>query len=565
MEAKLEGFFRSTLHQLLKSRTCSYNHAFEAWKRKSDTLKPGWVWSVSELQKMFIDYVLRLHVKITMFVDSLDECESPTAARDLIDILRDLVSRCHSNESQLRICISSRHYPNVCVNGSLQITVEESNQVDIIRYTNTVLRGLPIAPDSGLSTEIACRANGMFLWASLMLKRIRDAVYDGESRKELRAIIKRTPQDLEDFFGTIIDTIPTDEREQSSLMFSWVLLARRPLRLAEFIQAPGFRKRYRKYRDYTTSDVIRPEQMKRLLAKYTRGLIEAVHVQKRAKSLDASDLADLRVQFIHESVRQYVSSHPSMLGYGMEKKWSNPGFADDVLARTCFNYIKAVCIESRVTNLAKQPDGQELAESSDDYREIFEDRAFLEYAIGFGFQHAKAADLAGRPPMHLFHDNLDAHDCNSWWFSFAFISRELFQGGLGFERFRLGSIRTAHLKAFTATPIAFAYAHRLDSWIQHLVGDDHPKLGRFELSNALCLVVGLGDTERVAPLIRAGADVDYDHPGLGTPLCIALSIAQDDMVTALLTHNATILKGPRKRNALVVAVLYCPAEISTLR
>ncbi|KAH7190094.1 hypothetical protein DER44DRAFT_851736 [Fusarium oxysporum] len=82
METKLEGFFRSTLHQLLESRDSTNNDAFTEWKRKNSLIRSGWAWIVKELKDIFETCVVRSTVKITMFVDALGQCESPSAARD---------------------------------------------------------------------------------------------------------------------------------------------------------------------------------------------------------------------------------------------------------------------------------------------------------------------------------------------------------------------------------------------------------------------------------------------------------------------------------------------------
>ena len=265
METKLEGLFRSTLHQMLESRHVTDDEAFTEWKRKSSFIKSGWTWTVRELQNMFERCVRRSTVKITLFVDALDECDSTSAARDLMELLTKLCQR-HDHDSSPpapKFCVSSRHYPNVGVDETLQIIVENTNQVDIRKYTKQILqRFMPDFED--LSRKITSRSEGIFLWALLVLDKIRTAVEDGEPRQTLYSIIDRVPPRLEELFQELMESIPIDEREQRNLIMLWVLFARRPLSLSELNHAFAFRAGYSTYLYYETSDdAIRPEQMRR--------------------------------------------------------------------------------------------------------------------------------------------------------------------------------------------------------------------------------------------------------------------------------------------------------------
>jgi hypothetical protein len=562
METKLEGFFRSTLHQLLKSHGSTNDDAFTEWKRKNSSIKPGWTWTAKELQDMFVKWIVRSTVKITMFVDALDECESPSVARDLMDLLTS-IDRCHdSGQPRLKICVSSRHYPNVGVAEPLQITVEETNQGDITQYINMTLRRLQIDPGNDLSMEITSRSRGMFLWACLVLKRIREALEDGEPRKELKAMIYRTPPLLEEVFKELIDGISVDERERSSLILSWILFTKRPLSLSELDHALAFRTEYRTYLDYKNSDeFVRPEQLRRLLAKYSRGLVETVEIQEWGSSV-AETLPTFRVQFIHESVRQYMLSHLDVITSGLDAKWSNPGFVDDVLAQSCFNYVKAVCVESTVVDdIVRQLEARRF-NPGQLCKGHTKDRPFLEYAIQFGFAHAKVADLSGLPPLYLFQSSTDgATGTTSWWISFTSIFRLYWRRG-----YHNGWLipKTKHWSEYTTTQLAFACAYQLDSWVNYLLEGNRLSLGEPDLSKALCVAAASGDKNSITSLINAGSDVNYEEPMFGSPIYLSLVYGRDDIVSILLEHKAAVRLGPRRHNPLIAAVLYRPVEIVRL-
>jgi hypothetical protein len=563
METKLEGFFRSTLHQLLKRHGSTKDDAFIEWKQKYSLIKSGWAWTVKELQSMFVKYAVRSTVKITMFVDALDECESPSDARKLMGLFNNTDHDQEAGQPRLKICISSRHYPNVGVDEPLQIIVEKTNQGDITQCVKMALQRLQIDLSDDLSTEITSRSNGMFLWAFLVIEKIREALDDREPREELKAIINRTPPRLEEVFKGLIDGIPVNERERSNRILSWILFTKRPLSLTELYHALAFgsEDKYQTYSDYETSNgFIRPEQMKTLLAKYTRGLVEAVEIEEWGY-LGSPSASTVRVQFIHESVRQYMLSDQGVIISGSDAKWSNLGFVNDFLARSCFNYIRAVCVELRsINDIVKKLETRRFYPGQL-YKYHTKDQPFLEYAIQFGFAHAKTADLNGLPPSYLFPSTIDnVAGKASWWITFTSVFRLYWKrGGHG----SYGSV-IEHWSECATTQIAFACAYQLDSWVNHLLGNNQPDLDKTDLSKALCVAVSMGNQKSIALLIEAGADVDYEDLTLGSPLCLSLLIGRDDIVAILLDHKATIRMGSRKRSALVAAVLYRPVKIVRL-
>ncbi|KAJ8114870.1 hypothetical protein OPT61_g3352 [Boeremia exigua] len=552
MESRLGGFLRSTLHQLLRRHGSHRDDAFTEWKRKCSLIQSGWTWTVEELQDMFVRYVVRLVVKVAIFVDALDECEPPANARKLMNLLTNThhgPTPAQLKQPQLKICISSRNYPNISVDEPLRITVEDTNHGAITQYVQKALRHLQVDLSDDFATEITSRSSGIFLWATLVIEKIREALDDGEPRGRLRAIIDHTPPQLEEVFRDLFNSIPTNERERSNRILSWILFAKRPLSLSELNHALAFgsEARYQTYSAYENSDdFVGPGQMRLLLAKYTRGLTETVN--------GPTD----RVQFIHESVRQYVLLGQGVINPGSDADWSNLGLVDDLLAKSCFSYIKAVCTELGVVNdivRRLQDRGFQPGQLSKDHTK---DRPFLEYAIQSAFAHAKTADLSGRPPSYLFQSNINAGiDNASWWNAFTSVFRLYWKRGYHSSRYPPD---INHWSECATTPVAFACAYQLDSWVGYLLEDDQTRSNSVELSKALCVAASSGYWKGVALLVEAGADVDYEDPILGTPLYISLRIGRDDFVVELLNWNATARMGSRNRSPLVAAVLNRPKE-----
>ena len=510
METKLEGFYLSTLHQLLRSHGSANDDTFKEWQEKKKIVRSGWAWKVKELQRMFKQYVVRSTISITIFVDALDECESASAARTLMDVLTNINHVDDSGQPRLKFCISSRHYPNVGVAEPLQIIVEKNNEVDIAQYIETTLQSFRKDLGDNIPREIASRAEGMFLWAYLVLKRIVEAIENGELLTKLYDIIRDTPKKLEEVLQELIDDIPIYEREQSNLLISWVLFAKRPLTLAELTHAWAFRTQYSTFLEFESSeDVVRPEQMRRLLAKYTRGLVEAVEIvyldfeidvefvepKKVTLATTENPVPTFRVQCIHESVRQHLLARRHVTSVDMDTKWSNSGFADHVLALSCFNYIKAVCAETQVVDGIVTQMRCQRFEVGQLYQHHTKERPFLEYAIQFGFDHAKAADIEGYFPLYLFRSTKGADTTSpSWWMSFASIVKLYWKRGWH-DMPRDRDIK--HWSQYATTQLDFACAHKLDSWLDNLLSFNSPGSDRLGLSKALCVAAAFGNESSV--------------------------------------------------------------------
>ena len=553
MECKLEGFFRSTLHQLLKKHNPIGDKILIEWREKAASIKSGWTWAVQELQDMFQRCILQSSAKVTLFVDALDECESTSAARDLLDLLTDLGHGYGTHRSRLRVCASSRHYPNVGVAEPLQITVERTNQTDIASFVRKKLRRL-VTDSDDLSSNIASRAEGIFLWALLVLTKIRAAVEDGEPQKTLYTIIELVPRRLERLFQELIDSTPVIEREQRNHLVLWVLFAKRPLSLSEINHALAFRVEYATYMHYTKSDdFVRTEQMKRLLAKRSRGLVEAVDVQERHDET-AEPIQAFRVQFIHESVRQFILSKHKTLLLDSDMKGSISGVAHNILARSCLNYIKAIFTELGNTN---DTVGQSKWTSFESEQHC---AGYTEYATKYGFEHAEAAEANGFPQSYLFESIKDpTSGLASWWISFTLFMNP-YQSHLPRIRSRLEY--DAHhdfWSNYITSELAGACAYNLHSWVQFLL-EDNRKPGKAALSQALCSTAISGDERSLTLLIQAGADVNHNEAVLGSPLYLSLVYDRLDILTVLLKHKASICVGPQKRSALVLATLYSSVE-----
>jgi hypothetical protein len=248
----------------------------------------------------------------------------------------------------------------------------------------------------------------------------------------------------------------------------------------------------------------------------------------------------------------------------LDAKWSTSGFVDHVIARSCLNYIQAVCVESDVINdIVKRLETQRFDPGAL-CKDHTKERPFLEYAIQFGFAHAKVADLNGFPRIYLFQSTITnatgKASCVSWWTSFTSIFRQYWKRGYHMSH----GHPIKHWSECGTSQMAFACAYQLDCWLHYLLRENQSKLDKLDLSQALCVTVMLGHEKSIASLIGAGADVNHEQPIFGSPLYLALVSGRDDITAMLLEHRAAVRMGERKRSPLITATLRRPTNIVRL-
>ncbi|EON63739.1 hypothetical protein W97_02967 [Coniosporium apollinis CBS 100218] len=267
LEKSMVGMFRSLLNQLSEQVRAVLTALLPTYRQKRDLHQPGWTWQLEELQE---------HVLADFFTNATISAKS---------------SNC-----KLRVCLSSRHYPNIQLHNWSEIRMEDCNTKDISTYVVAKL-GTRINSDITvqlLSESITAKALGVFLWVVLVVRQLVQALVDEETDDKLFAIVSSVPQGLSDVFKQIVDSISQDERREFAKIMFWVLLAQRPLTATELRYGLAFGTAHKTQKDCEASPafVKKDEQMEKLLRKRSRGL---------AGILKSGSGGPATVRFIHES------------------------------------------------------------------------------------------------------------------------------------------------------------------------------------------------------------------------------------------------------------------------
>ncbi|KAF5684318.1 ankyrin protein 3 [Fusarium circinatum] len=288
--------------------------------------------SLNVLKDLFRAAVIRLGQRsFTCFIDALDECDEQQVM-DLVEYLEDLAEQCSEDNVDLRICFSSRHYPYIDIRFGIRINLE--NQMghvsDLESYITTHLRikSRPLLAE--LQEKMLHKVAGVFLWVVLVVR-----ILNKESRRgglALRRRLEEVPSGLSDLFKDLLKR-DTTNMEELLLSILWILLSKRPLRPEEYYHAIWSGLSLEGLADIDVPEVD-PDDSENCFARCvissSKGLAEITKVKQP------------RVQFIHESVRDFLIKDK-----GLHELWSELGpdwesVGHDRLKMCCYSYFKFV-------------------------------------------------------------------------------------------------------------------------------------------------------------------------------------------------------------------------------
>jgi hypothetical protein len=217
-QKSLRGFLSTLLHDSLKQRQALIPDVLpEAWNEASSI-----AWQANTNirldEKALRSAMKRLlqaqsNYRICFFIDGLDEFENVPNFdhQDLIKLLKKWMDLA---PDRVKMCVSSRELEpfNTAFITPQKIRLQSLTRADIAKMVRERLAGCKL--DHGdlhlLQSRIIARAEGVFLWVSLVLQSIRKSL-EHESIEQLMAQIKKTPSDVEQLLDRIFDSISNDE------------------------------------------------------------------------------------------------------------------------------------------------------------------------------------------------------------------------------------------------------------------------------------------------------------------------------------------------------------------
>ncbi|KAK3896579.1 ankyrin repeat domain-protein, partial [Staphylotrichum tortipilum] len=288
LEKTPRGMLRSIVYQLLNKDDTLYEQFYRIYKQQSTCYKGEWEWQPGQLKDFVRSIINKRQSKpLLLLVDALDECNDGDV-QDVVGFLESLSMHAVQHGVTLRICLSSRHYPNVCMRKTLELTVEtsEEHERDIATYVAQKLEG----HDDDIKAKVREKAGSIFMWVVIVVSLLNQANIDGRL-EAMRKVLEEVPAGLEEVFNKLLSKDPTDKAE-TVRMLQWVLLSQRPLKPEElfFAVLAGTAPEYTGPWDRSK---ITGHTIQRRITSSSKGLIEA-----------RTDTAT--VQFIHLSINDFL-------------------------------------------------------------------------------------------------------------------------------------------------------------------------------------------------------------------------------------------------------------------
>lgn len=208
LQNRSTGLLRSILHQICSSSTIAMEsvHLIAGEEKRP--------WTIKRLTDALFQVINNNEECFCFFIDGLDEYND-----DCTDLL-DLIFRLQAL-TNVKMCVSSRPEPifNKRLRNCKQLKLESLNGLDIYRLAQQSLRALGIdhCQEVDLAIEVARRAEGVFLWAAIVVRSLVLGVAADDSTDMLFQRLAEKPKEVNDLFSQMLSGI--DKVHQESLRF----------------------------------------------------------------------------------------------------------------------------------------------------------------------------------------------------------------------------------------------------------------------------------------------------------------------------------------------------------
>jgi ankyrin repeat protein len=344
------GVFRALLNSMLKYFPHYLSQLTERFedqeKRFGSYGENRWDWAQKELQ----DFTSKVITKgtqnrpVAIFVDALDEC-GRDFAKELLTYFKDLFEEIKREGAQVKICLSSRHYPILGHDTIPTVSVEERNDKDIRLVIQRRLREIePATKRQRIEKDILLKAQGGFQWAVLVSDMVTDENITGMKAEKLHEKLASIPEHLDELYTDILGGSTAIENNQMTRLFQWILFSERPLSAQELRDALATDKdmTYTSVSEFRSHEVWIDDiaQFERRIKHISRGLVEFQTREFWEQYELGGEDSNREVQFIHQSVADYmlnkflnnVEHH-----YGTPQAQTGAGHFQ--ISRSCLKYL----------------------------------------------------------------------------------------------------------------------------------------------------------------------------------------------------------------------------------
>ncbi|KAL7903815.1 hypothetical protein GGI35DRAFT_465099 [Trichoderma velutinum] len=229
LQKSIQGFKRTILFQALKQYPdlapllTPRRWVFCQVLRNTSRLPKWETWEVEESFENLLSSCGET-IKVALFIDGLDEFD--TTPFEIVKCIQHMVARCPNG---LKICVASRPWPEFVDEFNegpmLQMHLLTENDMKIFVDENfKINKGFveqrEINPEetSQLLMDIVQRANGVFLWVSIVVRHLSSCFTEGQSVAHARQALEALPTDISSLYDTIWDGISPNNLADASYM-----------------------------------------------------------------------------------------------------------------------------------------------------------------------------------------------------------------------------------------------------------------------------------------------------------------------------------------------------------
>ncbi|KAK5658053.1 hypothetical protein OQA88_2609 [Cercophora sp. LCS_1] len=302
MQKSHEGLIRTLLYQCLNAwqdlipavaprRWALYNLL------GGEATAPEWTWQ--ELKESF-QALCSYHGKkfqLALFVDGLDEFEEAERLPDiLINWIKDTTTRYN-----IKFCVSSRPWPvfSDAFRRNCSLTMQSLTGRDIEDFVRAEFDSSPAFQDvravfpsdaNLVVEEIIEKAEGVFLWVSLVVRSLLSTLIDTPSLHYLRELLTEIPSDIMGLYTSIWRSIPVEKLPTASKILQLCEAQKSEDVVTFWLASEGPAARARASVQKMDVQGV-ADLLKRLLSGHTRGICE---------------LTSGGVQYLHRSARDWL-------------------------------------------------------------------------------------------------------------------------------------------------------------------------------------------------------------------------------------------------------------------
>ncbi|TVY31187.1 Vegetative incompatibility protein HET-E-1 [Lachnellula hyalina] len=299
-------------------------------------------WSEKDLSMVLFKSLLLHERGVCIFIDGLDEINQKEGPFDLLKLV-ERISHSPSTKG-VKLCVSSRPEPVFIrrLETFPNLKLQDLTRQDMRAYVSSFLQTNPF--DFGETDEmqfvdrVVVKAEGVFLWVSLVLKSLQRGMANGDDPKELMHRLETLPSELGNLFEEMLKRIGDDHplyRKEAALYFNICMdLYDLPITLDPFSDSfknlfvfaaavdPNLKNKLLTQRPRPSLENIKENLLavNRRLISRCAGLLETIiddeeeeDTEKILSRQKPKPWKNLRVTLIHKSAREFLLDKAGMI------------------------------------------------------------------------------------------------------------------------------------------------------------------------------------------------------------------------------------------------------------